>query len=87
MKRSEHPINWKRAIVAYVGAYAVCAAIGYALETFVLDPLNTPEWLLFVIGAVIFYVGVFVIARPLLRPWYQPCPEQVERENWTEDKL
>lgn len=83
MKRSEHPINWKRAALAGLGVYAACVVFAVALELLLLEPLGTPLVVRWLIGLVIGAVGLYVVL-PRCRPWYRPAPE---REQWTEDRL
>ncbi len=84
MKRSQHPINWKRAIIASAGVYAACVALGIAVEILVFIPLDTPYLVRVLAGLVIGAVGLYVVLPRYLRPWYRPAPK---REQWTEDKL
>lgn len=84
MKPSQHPINWKRAVIANVGVYAACVAVGVALELLLLGPLGTPYVVRVLVGVAIGAVGLYVVLPRYLRPWYRPAPKQ---EQWTEDRL
>lgn len=84
MKRSEHPINWKRAVIASLGVYAVCVTFSVALEVLVLIPAGVPYIVRFLTGVAIAAVGLYVVMPRYLRPWYRPAPKQ---EHRTEDHL